>query len=244
MPMTVPAARFAGAVSPASRRRAGGAGARGRQPALHHGARDRGARNRAGADARGRARHCGVVGDRRAAPGADDARHRSRRRGDHAGIFVLRDGRNRFPRLGARPVFVDIDPVTFNAVPSLITAAITSAHESHRARPPLRVERRPRSDHRGGITPRDPRCRGCRSGHRRHLSIASGRRLRRVRMLLVFPEQEPWCVRRRGAGHHQRQRAGGTRTAASRARDGAEVLPPHDRRQLPHGRNAGARCSE
>jgi dTDP-4-amino-4,6-dideoxygalactose transaminase len=28
-------------------------------------------------------------------------------------------------RLGARPVFVDIDPVTFNAVPSLITAAIT-----------------------------------------------------------------------------------------------------------------------
>ena len=28
-------------------------------------------------------------------------------------------------RLGARPVFVDIDPVTFNAVPSLISAAIT-----------------------------------------------------------------------------------------------------------------------
>ena len=28
-------------------------------------------------------------------------------------------------RLGARPVFVDIDPVTFNAVPSLITAAVT-----------------------------------------------------------------------------------------------------------------------
>ena len=80
---------------------------------------------RAGAPARRRARHCGVVGHRRAAAGADGARRRPGRRGRHVDLFVLRDRRrHRPPRRAAGASSTSI-PATFNIDPSQIAAAIT-----------------------------------------------------------------------------------------------------------------------
>ena len=53
---------------------------------------------------------------------------------------------------------------------------------------------------------RHSRDRGCGAGDRRDVQVAAGRRHRRVRLLLVLPEQEPRRVRRRRPAHDQRRR--------------------------------------
>ena len=181
------------------------------EPALHHGPRGRGASS-------GRWRRCvGVgarrrrlVGHRRAARRADGARHRAGRRGGHHAPTRSSRPPARSSRVGATPVFVDIDPVTFN-----IDVDADRAPRSRRA--PARSCRCTCS----GSAPtwtrswtlarraRHPGDRGRGAGDRRHVSRAAAARVdRRARLLLVLPEQEPRRVRRRRARDDQRRRAG------------------------------------
>src|SRR5581483_3005934 len=67
----------------------------------------------------------------------------------------------------------------------------------------------------------------------------AGRQPRCDRLFLVLSEQESRRVRRRRARHHRRRGDRPQAAAAPQPRDGAEVLPPPGRRQLPHGRAAG-----
>ena len=89
-----------------------------------------------------RARHRRLLGQRRAAGLPDGRGHRPRRRGDHHAVHVLRDRRARSPALGATPVFVDIDPATYNLDAAQIAAKITSADTRHHPGAPLRPDGR------------------------------------------------------------------------------------------------------
>ena len=63
-------------------------------------------------------------------------------------------------RLGARPVFVDIEPETFNLDPAQLEEALTPKTKAHPARPPLRPVRGHGPDPRGRDEEGDPRPRG------------------------------------------------------------------------------------
>ena len=140
-----------------------------------------------------------VVGHRRRARGADGARHRPRRRSDHADLFVLRHRRLRGRALGATPVLVDIEPGTFNIDTDAAIAAITPRTK---AIIPVHLfgqaaELAPIVDAAQPARHRGDRGRG--AGDRLHVSRHAGRHVRRDRLLLVLPEQEPRRVRRRAA---------------------------------------------
>ena len=115
--------------------------------------------------ARRRARDRGVVGHRRAAARADGARHRAGRRGRHDDLFVLRDRRRHRPASARRPVFVDIDPATFNIDPAPVARRDHAADQGDPAGASVRPERRPRSDSRRGR--RAPASRSSRTRRRR-----------------------------------------------------------------------------
>ena len=146
-------------------------------------------------------------------------------------------------RLGATPVFVDIDPA-----PSTSIRAPSSASFRRRTRAILPV-------HLFGLPAEMDALIGARRGagipNIEDAAQAIGARYRgRVTggiglagVLLVFSVQEPWRVRRRGAGRHQRCRLRARSPAPPRSRHGTQICPPADWRQLPAGCAAGGRSS-
>ena len=145
-------------------------------------------------------------------------------------------------RLGATPVLVDIDPITYNIDPAAAAAAVTPKNARDHPRPPVRAERRSRPAARGRGARRCAPHRGCGAGDRRDLQGPARRRLRAGGLLLVLPQQEPGGVRRRRARHHERRHAGRGAPPHARARRRPPVLPPGDRRELPPRRAAGRRA--
>ena len=172
--------------------------------------------------------------------GADGARRRPRRRGDHAAFSFFATA-GCVARLGAQPRVRrhrpdDLQPRHRRRCGAAITPRTKAIMPVHLLRPVRRHGRRCWPLAAG----RHRRHRGRRAGHRRHATASAGRRARRLAgCFSFFPTQEPRRVRRRRPRHHQRRRARGRLRAAPRPRHGAEVLPPAHRRQLPARRAPG-----
>ena len=130
-------------------------------------------------------------------------------------------------RLGARPVFVDIDRATFNIDAGAVASAMTPRTKAIMPVSPVRPERRHGADSRG-CGARGRACRGrCRTGDRRVLSRQAGRRHRRHRLLLVFSDEESRRVRRRRPRHDIRAATLARKLRAIR-QHGGEVKYHHD----------------
>ncbi len=146
-------------------------------------------------------------------------------------------------RVGARPVLVDIDPVTFNIDPAALARAVTPRTKAilpvHLFG--LSADLDPILDE--AVALRRAGHRRRRAGHRRHLQGPHRRRPRRIRLLLVLSEQESRRVRRRRTPDDERRHAGRPGARAPRPRDAAEVSPSGRRRQFPHGRHPGGRAA-
>ena len=120
------------------------------------------------------ARRRRVVGHRRAARGADGARRRPRRRGDHADLLVLRHGRlRRQARRHARCSSTSTR-TTYNLDVDGRAPRDHAADQGDHARAPLRAGRR-----HGGAGCRRRR-RGCRSSKTRRRRLARATAARRV----------------------------------------------------------------
>ena len=138
------------------------------------------------------------------------------------------------------PVFVDIDPDTYNIDPALIEAAITPAHEGDHSRAPLRPDGRYGPDHgdrraattsSSSKTPPRRSARSTRAGGpaRSATSAASASSPRRTSARFG----DGGMVTANDPG------PGGQGQAAAQPRRGAEVLPQAGRRQLPPRRAPG-----
>ena len=145
-------------------------------------------------------------------------------------------------RTGAKPVFVDIEPDTYNIDPARIEAAITPQDPGDHPGPSLRPDRRHGPDQRDRPDARPVRARRRRPGHRRGLPGTSGRQPRPGRGLQLLPLQEPGRLRRRRHDDHRRPGARPEARPAPRPRHGAEVSPPRGRHQLPARRPPGRRA--
>ncbi len=144
-------------------------------------------------------------------------------------------------RLGATPRLVDIDPETCNVDPAAIAAAITPRT---RAILPVHLyglcaDMDPvlASCATGGRASR----RRCRPGHWRDVPDAAGWSDGRDRVLLVLPEQEPRCIRRRRARHDQRCGPRARPPPAAEPWRRAKVFSQARRRQFPPRCAAGCR---
>ena len=122
-------------------------------------------------------------------------------------------------RLGARPVFCDIDPVSFNLSPQAVREFI----DRHCSVQDGQLINRATGGRIKGIMPvhlygqsadMDPLMalakqhrfesdRGCRAGHRHGIQRRARRLDRRHRLLLIFSQQESRCLRRRRIVHDQ-----------------------------------------
>ena len=141
---------------------------------------------------------------------------------------------------GAKPVFVDVDPVTYNMDPSKLEAAIT---EKTKAIIPVHLF--------GQMADMDPILeiarkrklfvdRGRLPGARGGVQGEEGRLDRRRGLLQLLPGKEPRRLRR-GRGRRDEQRGTGQEDPdAARPRAGEEILPLPGRVERPDGRDPGS----
>ena len=85
--------------------------------------------------------------------------------------------------VGARPVFVDIDPVTFNIDPAKIEPAITDRTKAILSGPFVRPAVRYGPDHKNRFPTQFAGGRRLRPSHRCHVQRTEGRHVRRCRLL-------------------------------------------------------------
>ena len=164
-------------------------------------------------------------------------------------------------RLGARPLFCDIDPQTFNLSPAAVEATIANALRSL-GRPARESPHRRRSSKRccpcistarwrtwtrswrsrGGIGWPSWRTRRKRSAQ--SSPTADARAASATWVPVVLSHEEPRRVRRRRHVRDERRRARGAPANSARSRRRAEVLPRGDRRQLSARRAASRRTAD
>jgi hypothetical protein len=135
-------------------------------------------------------------------------------------------------RLGAIPVFVDIDPETYNMDAARIESKVTA---KTRAIMPVHLY--------GQMADMDT----VMAVAEKHKLIviedgAQGRVHRALRMLFIFPVEEPGSGGRRRNDCHQRRATRGKAEGSASARLQAEVLPQGSGREFPSGRDSGGDC--
>ena len=182
-------------------------------------------------------RHRRLLGHRGARAGAARARHRPRRRGHRPGELVIATA-EAVSLAGATPRLVDVDPETH-----LLTAG------SKRPRRPAHALRDPCPpdglDRRHGALWTSPAPRACHviedcaQAHGARGRRPARRHVRRPRLLLVLPDQEPRRLGRRRRRDHRRPGARGSRPAAALARRGPALPPQRGRHDRAAGRPAG-----
>ena len=127
-------------------------------------------------------------------------------------------------RLHAMPVFVDIDPASYNLSPAAleqvgpVSTAVSSSGEGHHARPPLRPVRRHGTHPRSGRPRQGPGHRGRRPGHRHGVQGVARPAPWAPTAASLLPLEEPRRGRRRRDGRHQRRRPGRAPAAAAQPR--------------------------
>ena len=144
-------------------------------------------------------------------------------------------------RLGARPVFVDIEPETFNFDPAKLERALTRKTKLIQ---PVHLygqcaDMDPVRD--VAKTQRDPRPRGRLSVPWRGVRRRQGRRTRGLLRVLVLPVQESRRLRRRRDGHDERRRPRDAAPRDANARRDEPLPPQVRRRKLPPRRASGGR---
>ena len=137
---------------------------------------------------------------------------------------------------GARPVFVDIEPDTFNMDPDADRSGDHAAHEGDRAGAPLRRARRHAAHHGDRRAPRPAVIEDACQAHGAEIAGPQGGQLRHG-LLQLLPDQEHHHRGRRH-DHHRRRRGGRPGAAAARARHAQALLPRDAGLQLPHDRRA------
>ena len=146
-------------------------------------------------------------------------------------------------RLGAKPVFADIVPDTFNLDPADVLYKITHGHQGDHSRPPVRPVRRDGrdpADRDGGPRHSDHRRRL--PGDRRRVSRRADRLARRDGLLQLLSDEEPGRIRRRRTHHDERRRAGRASCACCAIMAAAAVLSSLRRPQQPARCAAGGRA--
>ena len=142
---------------------------------------------------------------------------------------------------GAKPVFVDVDPVSYTMDPKLIEAAITKSTKAimpvHLYGQPADMDPHPRDRQEA----QPGRHRGRVPGPRRRVQGPPRRQHRPHGGVQLLPRQEPGRLRRGRGVRHERPRAQQEGAHAPRLGAG-EALPPRDGGvQLPDGTTSRAR---
>ena len=141
--------------------------------------------------------------------------------------------------VGAKPVFVDVDPATSGMDPAQVERALTAAHPRDPAGAPLRTAGGPRAHPGARPPPRDPGHRGLRAGAGRALSRPAGGHAGTGQRHQLLPGEEPRRVRRGRRADHRRAAARGPGAAPARSRAGRPAQPRGAGLQLAHGRDPG-----